>query len=429
VDAEAKAFVPPSTANKPGAVEYGFWCFVIIAVGRLGELVPGLSGLPVAKVAIGLALVSLAASWKRMPGLAPGAKPLASTAKWLFALAVVLTPFSIWPGASLQFLVSELPVLAATTVISYMMCRSWRSLRGTLLVLVISAVMLARAALSGYSGGRAATDTMYDTNDLAYVLVTVFPIAAGFALTARTRLKKLMYAAATGTLLMAALLTQSRGGLFGLVTAAMLLLLLPVRAPEATGSGGKVRRKRKLVTLVAGVCVAGLVWTQLPEAVRLRFSTVLDLGNDYNLDPHNDKSRGQIWSRALRATLSRPVGYGPNSFGMVDYRMGGRMMAPHNSLVETVVELGVLGLILFLRMYWLAWRKLGRMRQQLLRRPILSPESREQFVFARALQCALAGNVVAGFFLSMAWATILWLLFGLTMALIALAETSIEEHA
>ena len=104
------------------------------------------------------------------------------------------------------------------------------------------------------------------------------------------------------------------------------------------------------------------------------------------------------------------------------------MQAPHNSFIQTLVELGVIGLILFLRMYWLCWRTLGQTRTRLLASPDGSAKWGEQVLFARTLQCALAGNAVAGFFLSMAWSTTLWLLFAMSMALIARIDLDRESQ-
>jgi O-antigen ligase len=103
------------------------------------------------------------------------------------------------------------------------------------------------------------------------------------------------------------------------------------------------------------------------------------------------------------------------------------MMAPHNSYMEAMVELGVLGIILFLRMYLLSWRGLERARRKLGERTSISDEQKEQMVFARVLQISLAGNAVAGFFLSMAYATILWVTFGICMAMMALEDRPTEE--
>lgn len=402
--------------QSPGALEYGFWAFILIAIGRVGELIPGGASLPLAKITLGATLIILFRNWKRLPDRSAVTRPMVRTAVWLLVLTVLLTPISIWKGASRAFLFQQLPVLVVATVTAYMMCRSWRSVRGTLLVLVLAGLILARAALSGYSGGRAATDTMYDTNDLAYVLVSVFPLSLGFIIVSKTTIGRISYGIVTAAILAALLLTQSRGGFLGLIVVALLASLVPIRRPT-----GK-KRPTKLGWLVVAIGVGAIVWFQLPTDARERFASVLNLSGDYNLDPTNDKSRGQIWSRGARATIDRPIGYGPWAFGMVDYRYGGRMMAPHNSYVEAMVELGVLGIFLFIRMYFLAWRGLQRTNVSLTEKGGVSPEQEEQVVFARALQISLAGNAVAGFFLSMTYATILWVFFGTCMALIVVGE-------
>jgi len=420
VNSSAQVATLPSAPTKLGVLEYGFWAFILIAVGRLGELVPGLASLPIGKIALGVTLVVLFKDWKRLPGKTLATKSLARTAIWLAVLTVLLTPISIWKGASREFLLEQLPTLLATVTLAYMMCRSWRALRGTLLVLVLSGLMLARAALSGYSGGRAETDTMYDTNDLAYVLVTVLPLVIAFFINSRTTLKRLVYGSIGAALLGALLLTQSRGGFLGLLLVVLLGCFVRIRVPS------EKKPNRKFLSMIGVLVLGTVVWTQLPNDARERFATVLDLGHDYNLDPTNDKSRGQIWSRGTRATLARPYGYGPWAFGMVDYRYGGRMMAPHNSYVEAMVELGVVGFALFIRMYVLAWRGLERTRRKLIDGKLVSDEQREQAVFARTLQLSLAGNAVAGFFLSMTYATVLWVTFGICMALIALANRAAQ---
>ncbi len=403
----------PSIPVRPGMMEFCFWAFILIAVGRIGELIPGLAALPLGKISLGLALLQLIAKWKRMPSATPAVKKISKTALWLLTIAILSCPFSIWPGASLQFLVQQLPTLLAAVIITHCMCRSWNLIRGTLLVLVVSALILARAALSSYTGGRAEANTMYDTNDLAYVLVTVLPILLAFTLTARTTGKRLIFAGFSCVILGALLLTQSRGGFLGLVLVVLLICFMPMRAPK------EGRKNRKVLSFILVVLLGAVVWTQLPHDARERFATVLSLSHDYNLDPTNDKSRGQIWTRGFHASMDRPWGYGPWSFGMVDYRYGGRMMAPHNSYMEALVELGVAGLLLFLRMYVLAWRGLSNTRARLLARKTVHGELEDQVVFARALQISLAGNAVAGFFLSMTYATVLWLTIGLVMALMS----------
>ena len=418
MNAVANGVRPLPTNVKPGALEYGYWAFLAIAIGRVGELVPGLGSVPLGKMALALPLFLALTRRKQLPELAAQARPLARNGMWLVAIAVLLTPFSVWSGASRVFLLQELPVLISTVILAYVMCRSWRTVRGTLMALVFSGLILARAALSAYTGGRAATDTMYDTNDLAYLLVTVFPLSIGFLITSKTRLWWVINAGIGAILLGALLLTQSRGGLLGLAAVVAGLIFMPINARE---SGGKKKGPNRFLLSLGVLLLSAVVWSQLPPAARERFATVLDLGNDYNLDPNNNTSRGQIWTRGVHATLARPIGYAPRTFNMVEWRYGGQFYAPHNSIVQAMVELGIPGLFLFLRMYFLAWRGLQRSRRHLLSRQSLSNEQKDQLVFARILQVSLVGNIVAGFFLSMAYANLLWTTFGICMALIAIA--------
>ena len=410
-------------SSRIGPLQFGTWAFLLVAVGRAGELVPGLSSLPLAKIFLAFTLIPLLRSWKQLPKLVPSVRPLAKNAWWLVVLGLVLTPFSIWPGATVNFLIQDLPTLIISTLLAYKMSSSWRAMRGTLLILVVSGLILGKAALSGYSGGRAAANTMYDTNDLAYVLVTVLPLGLGFLLTAKTLRMKLVYLGVVGANVIVILLTSSRGGFLGLLTVVILIILFPLRG----GKPSRQRLGRIFGTLVIVGCLAAVIWPQLPESTRQRLATVLDLGNDYNLDPNNATSRGQIWKRGMTAAISRPVGFGVGAFPMVDLKFNGRMEPPHNSFVEAAVELGFLGLVLFTRMYVLTWRALGKARRGL--EDTKHEDQQDLALFLRTLQLSLAGNIVAGFFLSMAYATLLWVTFSVSMGCIALANRSAEPEA
>ena len=57
--------------------------------------------------------------------------------------------------------------------------------------------------------------------------------------------------------------------------------------------------------------------------------------------------------------VKRPIGFGIGSFGVVDVMSGGSDRAAHNSLLEAFVELGALGLVLFLRIYWIGLSQLA----------------------------------------------------------------------
>lgn len=219
---------------------------------------------------------------------------------------------------------------------------------------------------------------------------------------------------------MVILLTSSRGGFLGLVAVTVLLVLLPINPPSPEPKKRMSRKTKGKLILPLIIALGGfmVVWPYLPQDTRDRIASIVSLQDDYNLDATNEKSRGRIWRRGVIASFERPYGYGPRSFGMVDLQFGGKMMAPHNSFVQASVELGILGLIMFLRMYWLSWRDLGRARSELMRKPELDQEQREQIIFSRMLQVGLIGNAVAGFFLTMAYSSVVWVMFGIVMGVL-----------
>jgi O-antigen ligase len=406
-----------------GGLRIAYAVFLLTAIGRVGELVPGLGSLPLAKISMGIGVILLIAIWKRLPKLREAAAPFTRTAIALVGLGVITAPFSIWPGVTLGFFTVQLPVIAAAVIVCCKISYTWDLLRRNMRLLVVAAVGLSLVAILEFHGGRASAGDMYDTNDLAYLLVSTLPLALAFTLTAKTKTMLLINAAVCTLLLAVLLLTSSRGGLFGLVAMLAVMILMPLKRPQRGKS-----RNRIVLPVVGLVCTSMLVWACLPVETSERLSSVLQLNNDYNMDTTNKDSRSAIWGRGFSAVLQRPVGYGVNSFPMVDVRMGGKFRAPHNSYLQMLVELGFLGLLIFSRMYFLSWRALQRMRRSLL---ALEPseEHDQMLVFGRMLQVALVGNTVSGFFLSMAYSVILWVLFALVIACVSLvAPKSARQH-
>jgi O-antigen ligase len=411
---------PQATRIRYGVFEYGFWAFVLVAVGRVNQMVPGVRSLPVAKVIMLFTVIAWMANRKQLQPLPLPVRNLTRTAILLGGIAVVLTPLSVWKGSSFGFVTTQLPVSLTIVVFACAMRSSWTSIRGTLLALVLSGLVLAAMALLGYSGGRAAdAGTMYDTNDLAYVLVTILPIALAFVVNAQSKRDRLIHAATVGILSLALLLTGSRGGLLGFLTVVLLVTFFPLSVPERLRRSALKTLSAKLGALIVVGCLGVMVATHLPEAAQERFSTLLHLNNDYNLNPNDKGGRGDIWRRGLKAAEARPIGYGPDTYEIVDADFGGLYKAPHNSLLQALVELGVLGLVLFLRMYFLALRSLARLRHTLTLSNRSNVAERERAIIARALQFSLLANFVAGFFLSDAYSEVLWLTFGLCIAVLA----------
>jgi O-antigen ligase len=163
-----------------------------------------------------------------------------------------------------------------------------------------------------------------------------------------------------------------------------------------------------------------IVWGYLPADSQQRMATLLNLGSDYNADPTENGSRLLIWQQDIGMVWKRPIGYGMGSAELVNGLAGGQYRTAHNSFVQALVDLGVLGLLIFIRALYTTWRELGRVIVA-TRDPSAGEEQQKAALYARALRTALAGNVVAGFFLSQAYAAGLWMLIATAATLVRIS--------
>lgn len=377
---------------------WAFWAYIIVAVARLGEIVPGLGRVPLAKIAIAACVFGIMANRRTMSNAPLLSMPIPRTGFALLLLAGVSVLFSAWISATVSYFFTSALIVAVGFFLTLKLCNRRDTLIATLFVLVLTALTQGFAAFISGSG-RISAGESYDTNDLAYLLVTVLPLAIAFMMRSATVRKRLVWIGVCGFLLLIIMLTQSRGGFLGLVGVAGFLVFRPL----AIASPERVRKRSLgLAGRLAVIALAGVVvWVALPSAAKNRLLTVFSLGSDYNTDATLETGRMQIWKRNVHATIKRPIGFGLNTFGVVDMRTGGKFKAAHNSLIQVLVELGFLGLFLLLRAYWLAWRTLGQARR----------DDPDAVIFCHALRASLIGNFISGFFLSQAYSSLLWTLF------------------
>jgi hypothetical protein len=401
--------------------------YVLIAftVGRVGDIVPVLSSLPLVKVVLAYIAFALIAHWKLLPKVITADNP---AVKWAIAFAiwiVISFSFSIWLGPSRDFILVRVPILCAIVLLICKLSGDWDPLRKIYLALVVSGLILAVPGLLKYGGGRLAVQSAYDTNELACVLDGVIPAALAFAMTESSRTRRLMYYGAAAIMLIVVVFTGSRGGLIGLLFAGSFIVLDPgklrpqqLTARRVTGrKPGMGAKTRIILALMVCGAIGIAAWPQLPQETRERFSSMLSLGSDYNVS--QDIGRVQIWKRGLKALADRPIGYGIGSYPMVDWNNGGQFYTAHNSLVLVAVELGPVGIVIYVAILAYLWRGLVKIRRMLARLKEPSDQRQQQAVFCRMLQASLVGSFVAGMFLSATYFYSYWVNIALALALIA----------
>ncbi len=394
--------------------------FLIVMVGKVTEWVPGISGLPLAKVAFLFVVLYSARVWQKIAPVRVKSLRIAKPAIAFLVLAILSVFFSIYKSNTLIASESNLIVLIAfVTLIK--ITQTMGDVERMLLALVGSAISLTVGVLVNYGGGRAHINDNFDPNDIAYVLDTLLPIVIAYGVAHSQRRKRLAYGLAA-LMILVILLTGSRGGAIGLGAVALVWFAYPLsfaKSGELRGfsPGGMILK----LTFLAMIGV--VVWGQLPGDTRDRLATLLDLQHDYNADPHLNASRTVLWRRDIELTLERPIGYGAGSAATADGRAGGWYRTAHNSLVQALVELGVLGLVLFVSIYIVTWRELGKISRRGLQRSA-DRESARAALYARALRIGLLGNIVAGFFLSQAYSSCLFMTVAICAALVRVAPTA-----
>ena len=287
-------------------------------------------------------------------------------------------------------------------------------------VTVVGAAMFSLVALAvGYAGveGRWTGYAYYDPNDLALHLVATMPLAVYFL---RPRMAGAAWSVIAGGSLLLFLLvlvkTESRGGLLGLVAVAGLLALTYDAIPARVRIGG----------MLAGVLALGALGS---ERFWARIQTILEPQSDYNLDVRNPSGRIEIWKRGLGYIAENPVlGVGLNAYLVAEARlpeiarqrrMAGRSLnyghVAHNLFIHVGVELGLVGLAVFVWLLWKCWRTLAGARR--VRRSAGADAADRSAALARVLAISLAGYLVCSMFLSAPYFPFLYLLLGLAVGL------------
>lgn len=390
---------------------------LVVLVGRVEEWVPGLVGLPLAKVAF---IFTVFYAYRHRHTLVPVrftslriTKPLVA----FFALAIFSITFSIYKSATLQWIQSA-AILLLTIFVLVKITQTMRDVERMMLALAVSAVLLAFGVLLNYKGGRAHINGNFDPNEVAYSLDTLLPVMIAVGV-AHSKVLKWIACAMSVPIGCAILLTGSLGGAIGFGVVVLVMSVYPISLSKI----GKLRSfsfSSAVLTLATILAVGVSIWSSLPASTTARLSELTDLQNNYNAGD-SKTSRLVIWRTQLTLAVERPIGYGMGTAAAADGRLGGgAYFTSHNSFIEAFVELGALGLWLFLYTYYITWKQLG----MVLRKPhpaLIDRDRPKALLYVRGLRIALIGNAVAGFFLSEAYSATIWMTVAVCAAFVHIA--------
>ena len=276
--------------------------------------------------------------------------------------------------------------------------------------LTIIALVAAGVSLDSSQLGSASVDA----NEFAMTLVASVFFAVLMTILGRSGAERLFFMGVVAVDFYGLLLTGSRGGYVALLVALAAWVV----------AGGRWRNRLAFGALIALVLAVTYVAVAAPAVQRDRVETVLGIGNQ-PVD-RSGTGRTSIWEVGWRAFKDRPLeGFGYGTFrdvtphyllrdpGLIpDSRFILTPLVAHNTYLQSLVEVGILGSLLFfapivgaLVAFLVAARRFQRMGNEQLE------------LFARTGFAALVGVMAASFFISEGLAKILWILVGLAFGL------------
>jgi O-antigen ligase len=396
----------------------GLLVFLFILLLAPQSFVPALGKLRIALLTAAVALGSLIFdNFVRGRSLTVVTREIAAAG--LLALwATATVPLSLWPGGSLQFLLDTyFKTLAIFWLIANVVDTQQR-LERVLWWLSLLGIPLAATAVKNFLGGAynaallaqgikriegysaALTE---NPNDMALMLNLLIPM--GVALLAFNR-GLLRRAVLVGMIVLAAagvVVTFSRAGFLTLAAMTVLYLLRMV------GQGKALR--------VVGVLVlAAWAVTLLPPGYTNRLATISNIDTD---PTHSAQDRWADTEAAFGYFVSHPVvgaGVGQNMLALNEAR-GSAWREVHNVYLEYGVELGVIGLGLFLSLYAFCLQK-----ARWVRRRASVGRRRSLAAMAEAMEVALVAFGIAAFFHPVAYHFYFYLIAGLAVACWRIAE-------
>lgn len=249
-----------------------------------------------------------------------------------------------------------------------------------------------------------------ETNRYAQIMAVLIPISAGFAMTAKGRLR-LMFGAATLLIGGGMALAYSRGAIVALGLAVPFALLFRF-----------VRVRHLVMTGVVGFCVLLVLPHYAERVISIGEVAISSLGlGPVGLRNADGASRGRLteMKSASMVFADQPIlGAGPGLAPLYypEYApvVGGKVRPgtrrSHNLFLQLAAETGLIGLGAFFVVVGVALRELEGARRRLEKR------DRVLWAIACGLELAVIISLTTSLFLHAAYIRYFWMLLGLSVA-------------
>lgn len=359
-----------------------FWLsmFFVVYCARPEDWIPGLKYLPLAKITALFAIWSFYNSMRMtrrtLKDLPKEATLLLMLTGWLF-VGGFFSP--IWKGAAVSRAIDYSKVFIAFGLI-FLLITTFERLRRVILIQTASVVVICavsmlkghdRPRLEGVIGG-----IYSNPNDLAFAIVLAFPFALAFMVTTKNAIGKVIWACGMLIMMMALILTASRGGFIDFIFMGVVTLW-------HFGIRGK-----RFYLIVAAALACLLVMTIAGGRLYDRFAALSGDSNTEESAYGSYEARMFLMKRAAQGIAEYPVfGLGMHCFP--NYSMIWHDV--HMTYMQICVEGGIPAFIL----YFMFFRRGFKNLRMLLKTKNLDETTT---LFVGALHGSLIGYIVGALF-------------------------------
>lgn len=376
--------------------------FMIIYCARPEDWIPGLSGVPLAKIAGAITLFALILSLAHIGRHLP--RELFFLAILIGQLFVASAMSRIWRGGAIGVTSNFAKVLIVVIVISVTVNTASR-LRQLIFIQAASVAVIAAITvwkshlligrLEGILGGNYS-----NPNDLALALVISLPLCLALLFLSRNRVCKFGWALAMVVMSYTVFLTSSRGGFFALITATMFCLWEYA-----------VRGRRRYLLIFAAV-LGAILWQYSGGLLRGRLNGTFGAQDAVASSYASAQQRQQLFWKTVEVTEHNPLfGVGPGNFEVIS----GNWHVSHNAFTQMSSEGGLPALVFYSLILWCGFKNVGTAKR-------VGRRQRELLVLGGGLRASLAGYVVGSLFASTAYQLFPYFLVAYTTALLWISK-------
>jgi hypothetical protein len=255
-----------------------------------------------------------------------------------------------------------------------------------------------------------------DENDFGMEMNVAVPVAFFMYQAAQNQRAKLLYMGLLGLFIMTVVSTSSRGAFLGLL---------------ALGTYCWLYSPRKIMSLILGICLIGLVFVAAPQEYWDRISSITD---DSTMETGTAGQRMFTWGIGWEIFTANPIfGIGQGNFPWtIGEYMGGRTWQTkslagrqaHSLYFTLLPELGLVGVIIFGTMIYLNYRdtRVGELLVPSGMRGRRDQNGADQQIvrasmFGNAILGGMIGYLATSAFVSTLYYPTFWILMGLAVAL------------